>query len=286
MEEDTVVGLPRPSGTVDDDPLLCVLRDGARQMLMQAIEAEGTAFFCGPRRSGRRARTSPPGPPRSRARARHPDRDRRHRGPTAAGARPWCRRRVPYPLHLGGAASLSAPGQEHRRALALAVPQTMSGRRRGCARPAASGSRRREPARRGSPTCRRSDRPDGRRRTSLLDLLVSRGRPRRAQSAASWHGLRRRPTRARARGAARPSALDRGLSPAANRAGWCSQDRLTSEKLRDRHQAVELAKGTGKAGKEPRSHRASHPLGQRSQMQAYEARRLVRCSRTRERTRA
>jgi transposase-like protein len=45
MEEDTVVGLPRPGGTVEDDPLLCVLRDGARQMLMQAIEAEVTAFL-------------------------------------------------------------------------------------------------------------------------------------------------------------------------------------------------------------------------------------------------
>ena len=45
MEEDTVVGLPRPGGTVEDDPLLCVLRAGARQMLMQAIEAEVTAFL-------------------------------------------------------------------------------------------------------------------------------------------------------------------------------------------------------------------------------------------------
>jgi hypothetical protein len=32
MEEDTVVELPRP-GTVEDDPLLAVLREGARQML-------------------------------------------------------------------------------------------------------------------------------------------------------------------------------------------------------------------------------------------------------------
>src|SRR5918995_1129153 len=45
MEEDTVVGLPRPGGTVEDDLLLCVLRDGARQMLMHAIEAEVTAFL-------------------------------------------------------------------------------------------------------------------------------------------------------------------------------------------------------------------------------------------------
>jgi hypothetical protein len=45
MQEDTVVGLPRPSGTVEDDLLLCVLRDGARQMLMHAIEAEVAAFL-------------------------------------------------------------------------------------------------------------------------------------------------------------------------------------------------------------------------------------------------
>ena len=40
MEDDTVVGLPRPGGAVEDDPLLVVLREGARQMLRHAIEAE------------------------------------------------------------------------------------------------------------------------------------------------------------------------------------------------------------------------------------------------------
>jgi putative transposase len=45
MEESTVVGLPRPGTAVEDDPLLCVLRDGARRMLMQAIEAEVAAFL-------------------------------------------------------------------------------------------------------------------------------------------------------------------------------------------------------------------------------------------------
>jgi putative transposase len=45
MPEDTVVGLPRPGGTVEDDPLLGVLRDGARRMLTQAIEAEVAAFL-------------------------------------------------------------------------------------------------------------------------------------------------------------------------------------------------------------------------------------------------
>src|SRR6188472_2959369 len=44
MEEDTVVGLPRLGGTVEDDPLLAVLREGARQMLSLAIEAEVAAF--------------------------------------------------------------------------------------------------------------------------------------------------------------------------------------------------------------------------------------------------
>jgi putative transposase len=45
MGEDTVVGLPRPGGTVEDDPLLTVLREGARQMLTHAIEAEVAAFL-------------------------------------------------------------------------------------------------------------------------------------------------------------------------------------------------------------------------------------------------
>lgn len=45
MQEDTVVGLPRPEGTVEDDPLLVVLRDGAKRMLAQAIEAEVSEFL-------------------------------------------------------------------------------------------------------------------------------------------------------------------------------------------------------------------------------------------------
>src|SRR3954465_13774809 len=40
MKEDTVVALPRPGSSVADDPLLAVLREGAKRMLMQAIEAE------------------------------------------------------------------------------------------------------------------------------------------------------------------------------------------------------------------------------------------------------
>ena len=45
MDEDSVVALPRPGASVTDDPLLAVLREGARRMLMQAIEAEVEAFL-------------------------------------------------------------------------------------------------------------------------------------------------------------------------------------------------------------------------------------------------
>jgi transposase-like protein len=45
VEEDSVVPLPRPGAGVTDDPLLAVLREGARRMLMQAVEAEVEAFL-------------------------------------------------------------------------------------------------------------------------------------------------------------------------------------------------------------------------------------------------
>jgi putative transposase len=45
VEEDSVVALPRPGASVTDDPLLAVLCEGARRMLMQAIEAEVEAFL-------------------------------------------------------------------------------------------------------------------------------------------------------------------------------------------------------------------------------------------------
>jgi hypothetical protein len=45
VEEDSVVALPRPGANVESDPLLAVLREGARRMLMQAIEAEVEAFL-------------------------------------------------------------------------------------------------------------------------------------------------------------------------------------------------------------------------------------------------
>jgi putative transposase len=44
-EEDSVVRLRRPGASVADDPLLAVLREGARRMLTQAIEAEVEAFL-------------------------------------------------------------------------------------------------------------------------------------------------------------------------------------------------------------------------------------------------
>jgi putative transposase len=45
MEEDSVVPLPRRGADVTDDPLLAVLREGARRMLMQAVEAEVETFL-------------------------------------------------------------------------------------------------------------------------------------------------------------------------------------------------------------------------------------------------
>jgi hypothetical protein len=45
MKEDTVVRLRRPGASVMDDPLLEVLRSGARHMLQQVIEAEVQAFL-------------------------------------------------------------------------------------------------------------------------------------------------------------------------------------------------------------------------------------------------
>ena len=45
MEKDTVVPLPRPGAAIEADPLLAVLREGARRMLTRAIEAEVEAFL-------------------------------------------------------------------------------------------------------------------------------------------------------------------------------------------------------------------------------------------------
>lgn len=48
MEEDSVVPLARPATSIPDDPLLAVLREGARRMLMQALEAEVETFLAAP----------------------------------------------------------------------------------------------------------------------------------------------------------------------------------------------------------------------------------------------
>ena len=45
MKEDTVVRLPRTGGSVEGDPLLEVLRSGARRMLQQAVEPEVESFL-------------------------------------------------------------------------------------------------------------------------------------------------------------------------------------------------------------------------------------------------
>ena len=45
MGEETVVRLARPGSSIGDAPLLLVLRDGARRMLQQVIEAEVEAFL-------------------------------------------------------------------------------------------------------------------------------------------------------------------------------------------------------------------------------------------------
>ena len=45
MEDDSVGRLPRPGASVVDDPLLEVLRSGARRMLQQVIEAEVETFL-------------------------------------------------------------------------------------------------------------------------------------------------------------------------------------------------------------------------------------------------
>jgi hypothetical protein len=52
MEEAGVVALPGPGASATDDPRLAVLREGARRMPVQAIEAEVEAFRAAHRASG------------------------------------------------------------------------------------------------------------------------------------------------------------------------------------------------------------------------------------------
>jgi hypothetical protein len=127
MEEDTVVALPRPGSGVTADPLLAVLREGARRMLMPAIEAEIEAFLAA--HAGlvdERARPATAGAQRPRARAADPDRGRPSRDPPAQGARPrrgGCRA---DPVHLG------RPADDRRRRSSCAGPGTSKSCCRGC----------------------------------------------------------------------------------------------------------------------------------------------------------
>ena len=85
MEEDTVVALPRPGSGVTDDPLLAVLREGARRMLAQAIEAEVEVFLAAHAELVDQQGSAPLGPQWTCARAPAPDRDWPSRGsPTEA----------------------------------------------------------------------------------------------------------------------------------------------------------------------------------------------------------
>ena len=88
MEEDTVVALPRPGSGVMDDPLLAVLREGARRMLTQAIEAEVEAFLAAHAgladEQGRRRLVRNGHAPERRLQ----DRDRPSRGSPTEAARP------------------------------------------------------------------------------------------------------------------------------------------------------------------------------------------------------
>ncbi len=128
MEENTVVTLPRPGASITDDPLLAVLRDGARRMLMQAIEAEVEAFL-----TTHAERVDEQGRRRLVRNGHAPERqiqtlDRAaikwpHCGPAPQGARPWRQGRRTDPLHLGGLTGLSAADPQYRGALALALPE-------------------------------------------------------------------------------------------------------------------------------------------------------------------
>jgi hypothetical protein len=133
MEQDKVVELRIP-GPFQDDPLTAVLRDGARRLLAQAVEAEVAAFLAqytdkvtadGHRRAC--------GAQRLPAGTRDPDRHRAGAGAPTPDPRP-CRhrrggRRDGDPLQLGAAAALSAAHVQPRRPAALVVPERRLDRR-------------------------------------------------------------------------------------------------------------------------------------------------------------
>ena len=124
MDEDSVVALPRPGASVTDDPLLAVLRDGARRMLMQAIEAEVEAFLAGhaglsDQQGRRRLVRNGHAPERQIQTGIGPLEVRRpkvrDRGAAASGE--------PIRFTLGDPAGLPAADQEPRGAVALALPE-------------------------------------------------------------------------------------------------------------------------------------------------------------------
>jgi hypothetical protein len=128
MEEDAVLALPRPGSSLTDDPLLAVLREGARRMLVQAIEAEVDAFLAAHAgltdAQGRRRLVRNGHAPERRIQAgvgRLEVRRRKVRDRGAADADPI--RSTSATLPMIGGADHSAPDQEHRGTAALAVSE-------------------------------------------------------------------------------------------------------------------------------------------------------------------
>ena len=102
---------------ITDDPLLKVLRAGARQTLQQVIEAEVDAFLAAHADPRARQRPAAHG-------ARDPDRHQPDSGARAEGSRPWrwccCRS---YALHLKGSPTVPVTDEERRGVAALALFQ-------------------------------------------------------------------------------------------------------------------------------------------------------------------
>ncbi len=152
MEEDSVVRLPRPGSSVVDDPLLAVLRDGARRMLQQVIEAEVEAFLAAhaeleDERGRRRVVRNGHAPEREIQTGIGPIAVRRpkvrDRGDGAGGARSasprrCCRRSCGGPgtsrsCCPGSTSRASRPASSRRRLAALLGPTRPVSRRRPCA---------------------------------------------------------------------------------------------------------------------------------------------------------
>ena len=151
MEEGSVVSLPRPGTSVADDPLLAVLREGARRMLTQAIEAEVEAFLAAHRslvdERGRRAWSatgmrrsgaSRPGSDRSRCAGRGSATAATAARPRSVSARPSCRPTCGGPgtsrsCCPGSTSRASRPGSSRRRWRPCSAPRRPVCPRRPCA---------------------------------------------------------------------------------------------------------------------------------------------------------